>query len=105
MGLTGAYRVARMYHQAGLPCIPHSWTNAIAQAANAHLVAAIPNRVMLETQQIGNVMLTDLVDQPIPVDRGCIDVPERPGLGIELDMDAVKRHPFTENGITIPWPR
>jgi galactonate dehydratase len=105
MGLTGAYRVARMYHQAGLPCIPHSWTNAIAHAANAHLVAAIPNRVMLETQQIGNVMLTDLVDQPIPVDRGSIDVPERPGLGIELDMDAVKRHPFAENGITIPWPR
>jgi L-alanine-DL-glutamate epimerase-like enolase superfamily enzyme len=105
MGLTGAYRVAQMYHQVGLPCIPHSWTNAIAQAANAHLVAAIPNRVMLETQQIHNVMLTELADNPIPVNQGTIDVPERPGLGIELNEEAVKRHPFTENGITIPWPR
>lgn len=105
IGLTRAYRVALMYHQAGLPCIPHSWTNAIAHAANAHLVAAIPNRVMLETQQIDNPMLTDLVDHPIPVDKGFIDVPERPGLGIELNEEAVKSHPFTENGIFVPWPR
>ena len=85
IGLTSAYRLAQIYHRAGLPCIPHSWTNAIAHAANAHLVAAIPNRVMLETQHIGNPMLTELVDHPIPVNQGFIDVPERPGLGIELN--------------------
>lgn len=105
IGLTGAYRLAHIYHRAGLPCIPHSWTNAIAHAANAHLVAAIPNRVMLETQHIGNPMLTELVDHPIPVNQGFIDVPERPGLGIELNLDAVRRYPFTENGIFVPWPR
>ena len=105
LGMTSAYRLAQIYHRAGLPCIPHSWTNAIAHAANAHLVAAIPNRVMLETQHIGNPMLTDLVDQPIPVDRGFIDVPERPGLGIELNMDAVREHAFEESGIWAPWPR
>lgn len=105
IGMTQAYRLARLYHAVGRPCIPHSWTNAIAHAANAHLVAAIPNRVMLETQQIGNPMLTDLVDRPIPVDRGFIDVSERPGLGIELNEEAVKSHPFTENGIFVPWPR
>jgi len=105
LGMTSAYRVAQSYHRAGLPCIPHSWTNAIAHAANAHLVAAIPNRVMLETQHIGNPMLTELVDHPIPADRGFIDVPERPGLGIELNMDAVARYPFDDNGIWAPWPR
>lgn len=105
LGMTSAYLLAQRYHEEGLPCIPHSWTNAIAHAANAHLVAAIPNRVMLETQQIDNPMLTDLVDNPIPADRGYIDVPERPGLGIELDEEAVKRHPFIENGIFVPWPR
>jgi L-alanine-DL-glutamate epimerase-like enolase superfamily enzyme len=104
VGMTAAYRVALLYHQHGLPCIPHSWTNAIAHAANAHLVAAIPNRVMLETQQIHNPMLTDIVDRPIPVQQGYVDVPDRPGLGIELDEDALKRYPFTENGIAIPWP-
>ena len=97
--------MAWLYHEAGLPCIPHSWTNAIAHTTNAHLVAAIPNRVMLETQQIGNPMLTELVDNAIPVDKGFIDVSERPGLGIELDEDAVRRYPFTENGIFVPWPR
>ena len=105
LGFTRAYRVAQIYHHAGLPCIPHSWTNAVAHACNAHLVAAIPNRVMLETQHIGNPMLTELVDQPIPVNQGYIDVPERPGLGIELNMDALEQYPFAENGIFVPWPR
>jgi L-alanine-DL-glutamate epimerase-like enolase superfamily enzyme len=50
-------------------------------------------------------MLTELVDHPIPVDRGFIDVPERPGLGIELNMDAVDKYPFDDNGIWVPWPR
>jgi L-alanine-DL-glutamate epimerase-like enolase superfamily enzyme len=39
------------------------------------------------------------------VDKGFIDVPERPGLGIELDEEALGRYPFTENGIFVPWPR
>jgi L-alanine-DL-glutamate epimerase-like enolase superfamily enzyme len=105
IGFTSAYRVAQLYHRAGLPCIPHSWTNAVAHACNAHLVAAIPNRVMLETQHIGNPMLTELVDHPIPVNQGFIDVPERPGLGIELNMDAIKKYPFIDNGIFVAWPR
>ena len=105
IGLTHAYRLARIYHQMARPCIPHSWTNAVAHAANAHLVAAIPNRVMLETQAIDNPMLTEIVDHPIPVDKGFIDLSERPGLGIELDEEALQRYPFTENGIFVPWPR
>ena len=104
IGMTRAYKVARLYHQIGRPCIPHSWTTAIAQAANAHLVAAIPNRVMLEIQQIGNPLLTDLVDNPIPVDRGFVDVSDRPGLGIDLNEDALKRYPFEQNGIWVNWP-
>ena len=105
VGMTRAYRLATMYHRLGRPCIPHSWTNAIAHAANAHLVAAIPNRVMLEVQQIKNPMLTDLVDNPLPVDKGFVDVSDRPGLGIELDEAALRRYPFAESGIWVPWPR
>lgn len=105
LGLTRSYKLARLYHQAGRPCIPHSWTNAIAHAANAHLVAAIPNRVMLETQHIHNPMLTDLVDNPLPVTQGFVDLSDRPGLGIELNEDALQKYPFTENGIWVPYAR
>jgi len=105
LGLTRSYKLALLYHQVGRPCIPHSWTNAIAHAANAHLVAAIPNRVVLETQQIHNPMLTDLVDNPIPVNQGFVDLSDRPGLGIELNEDALQEYPFTENGIWVPYAR
>jgi L-alanine-DL-glutamate epimerase-like enolase superfamily enzyme len=99
IGLTTAYRMAMVAHSKGLPCIPHSWTNAIAAATAAHLVAAIPNRRFLEVQQINNPMLTEIVDEPIPANRGYIDVPDKPGLGIELNMDALRRFPPLEGGI------
>ncbi len=105
IGLTRAYRLALLYHQAGRPCIPHSWTTAIAQMAHAHLVAAIPNRVMLEVQQINNPLMSELVDNPIPTDQGFVDLSDRPGLGIELDLDAVRRYPFVDSGIWVPYPR
>jgi len=105
IGMSRAYQIARQYHQIGRPCIPHSWTTAIAQMANAHLVASIPNRVMLEIQQISNPLLTDLVDNPLSVDQGFVEVSERPGLGIELVEDALTRYPFSENGIWVNWPR
>lgn len=105
IGFTRAYQIALRYHALGRPCIPHSWTTAIAQMANAHLVAAIPNRVMLEIQQINNPLLTDLVDKPLPTNQGFVDVPDRPGLGIELNVEALDRYPFTESGIWVPWAR
>ena len=105
VGMTRAYRVACLYHSLGRPCIPHSWTTGIAQAANAHLVAAIPNRVMLEIQQVRNPLMTEIVDRPIPVNQGFIDVPDRPGLGIELNEDALRQFPFDDNGIWMPYSR
>lgn len=102
IGFTRARKIARLYHAMGRPCIPHSWTTAIAQMANAHLVAAIPNRVMLEIQQINSPLLTDLVDHPLPVNQGFVDLSERPGLGIELNEEALRRYPFTQSGIWAP---
>ena len=133
MGLTHAYRLARIDHQMGRPCIPHSWTNAVAHAASDSsaclpkvrrgcrglgttletgisiiwgvLADGAAGRVVLETQTIGNPMLTNIVDRPIPVDKGSIDLSQRPGLGIELDEETLQGYPFSENGIFVPWPR
>ena len=105
IGMTSAYRVARMYHRAGLPCIPHSWTNAIAHATNAHLVAAIPNRVMLETQHIGNPHAHRAGGQPHPGGPGLHRRAGAPRPGDRAERGSAQEYPFTENGIFVPWPR
>ena len=89
VGLDQARRFARWLEARGKLCIPHSWTTGISFAATAHFVAAIPNRYTLEHQMINNRLMDDLLIDPVlPVD-GHVTVPERPGLGIELNEAVV----------------
>ena len=89
VGLDQARRFARWLEGRGRLCIPHSWTTAISFAATAHFVAAIPNRYTLEHQTINNRLMDDLVTDPVLPVNGYVTVPERPGLGIELDEAAM----------------
>ncbi len=89
VGLHQARRMARWLRARGRRCIPHSWTTAIGFAATAHFVAATPNRYTLEYQTIQNRLMDDLVTDPLLPANGYLTLPERPGLGIELDDAAV----------------
>ena len=89
VGLDQARRFARWLEARGKLCIPHSWTTGISFAATAHFVAAIPNRYTLEFQMINNRLMDDLLIDPVLPVNGYVDVPERPGLGIELDEAAL----------------
>ena len=75
---------------------PHSWTNGIGVLANLHVVAGVGGGPYFEfpfdppgwTPQRRDFMLTE----PIMINRaGELEVPQTPGLGIDLDEDAVRR--------------
>ena len=89
LGFAQSRRVATWLAAHNRRCIPHSWTTGISFAAAAHFVAAIPNRYTLEFQTIKSRLMDDLLLEPLaPVD-GHLEIPERPGLGVELNEDAV----------------
>ena len=70
--------------------VPHSWANAVSIAANVHLAVAA-GAALIESNETFNPMRDELVAQPYrPVD-GRIMVDDRPGLGIEIDRDALAR--------------
>ena len=57
-----------------------------------HLLASLPNGLQLEYDQNPNGLRTDLLKEPITADRqGFVKLPERPGLGVELNPEAVER--------------
>jgi L-alanine-DL-glutamate epimerase-like enolase superfamily enzyme len=75
---------------------PHSWTNGIGVLANLHVAAGVGGGPYFEfpfdppgwTPQRRDFMLAE----PIMVNRaGELEVPQTPGLGIELDEDAMRR--------------
>jgi D-galactarolactone cycloisomerase len=97
VGLLRARELAERVLAHGLAFTPHTWTNGIGLLANLHLAAGVGGGPFLElpydppawTPERRDFMLAE----PIRPDAdGYLSVPDRPGLGIELDPDAVERY-------------
>jgi L-alanine-DL-glutamate epimerase-like enolase superfamily enzyme len=72
---------------------PHAFAGAVLLAASLHFAAAIPNGLLLEWDQNPNALRDELLKEPLRLEAdGTVKLPERPGLGIELDRAAVERY-------------
>ena len=72
---------------------PHNAQGPICSAVSAQLAACVPNFYVQESFDSFNEDWTrDLVDPPISVVDGYIDIPKGPGLGIEVDWARVESH-------------
>lgn len=107
LGITEGKRVADLARVEGLPCVPHNWHNAVNAAANLHLAAALPNREVLELQRTWHwscpAFREDVVEEPLEFDDGHLVVPDSPGLGVELDEDALERYPYEPGPVFESW--
>ncbi len=91
-GISEVVKVARMAASAGLSFAPHTWSDAIAVIANAHVVASQPNGLTVEMDQTGNPFIDELLIEPLTVRDGLLTLSDRPGLGIELNRAVVERY-------------
>ncbi|WP_017906602.1 glucarate dehydratase [Pseudomonas asplenii] len=90
--LQGSVRVAQMCHEWGLTWGSHSNNHFdISLAMFTHVAAAAPGEITaIDTHWIWQDG-QGLTREPLQIVDGFIQVPQKPGLGIELDMDAVSR--------------
>ncbi|GGX03044.1 glucarate dehydratase [Pigmentiphaga litoralis] len=90
--MQGSVRVAQTCQAFGLTWGSHSNNHFdISLAMFTHVGAAAPGRVTaLDTHWIWQDG-QQLTRNPLQIRNGYIDLPEAPGLGVELDMDAVER--------------
>jgi D-galactarolactone cycloisomerase len=91
-GISQARRIAWMAEECGVRFIPHGWNTALGLAADLHLASANPNTDMVE-YLTGSPFIDDLVETRWQLDsEGMLAIPNGPGLGISLNMDAVEKH-------------
>lgn len=93
-GVTEAWHIARIAHLKGKPCCPHNWHGGLTTMANAALVAAIPNRLVLELNQTYNPFKEEIFKDPLVVRKGYMDLPRRPGFGMELRPGIAAKFPY-----------
>ncbi len=92
-GFTGARRAAALAHAYNLRYAPHTGFSAgIAHLASLHLAATVPNFMTYEYFYAPNA-LRDIFTESFPQPKGDrIPVPTKPGLGLDLDWDLVRRY-------------
>lgn len=91
-GISEVLRTAKLAAEAGLKVAPHSWSDAVAILANAHVVAGLPHGLTVEVDQTGNPFVEELLVEPLQVIDGMLQLSQRPGLGIELNQATLDRY-------------
>ena len=94
MGITQFQRVAQTSEEAGIPCVPHCPWTVMAVAAHLNVLATNRNGIMIEypafaSFEVGSAVQTRVdamhnrvVETPLSLIDGYLQLPESPGLGL-----------------------
>jgi len=93
-GLSEAKKVAGWCEAHYIDLMPHNPIGPVCTAATVHLAAACNNCTWLEVRPDMNEGPEDIFPVMIERQGPYYPLPTRPGLGVELDEDALERHPF-----------
>jgi len=90
-GLSESRRIGWMAEEHGARLIPHGWNTAVGLAADLQLASALPGTDLVE-YKTGSAYIDEIADVQWRLDAdGLLPIPDAPGLGLELNFEAVSR--------------
>jgi L-alanine-DL-glutamate epimerase-like enolase superfamily enzyme len=93
-GISEAIRIAWLAYENNVLYVPHGWNTAIGLAADLHLTAAVPVAKYVE-YLTPTPYIDELIVNPFKPDaEGYLHVPTTPGLGIQLNPEALRKYGF-----------
>jgi L-alanine-DL-glutamate epimerase-like enolase superfamily enzyme len=94
-GLTEAKKIATIAADKNILCVPHAFKTGVLVAASIQLIAAIPHAPFLEFSVTESAIRKELLVNPFKQKDGFVDVPQLPGLGIELNPEVIRKYGVT----------
>ncbi len=105
-GILETKKIGDAAQELGVPMAMHFAGTPVSCMANVHCAAATENFLVMENHSVDVPWWSDLVEgveKPV-IDKGFITVPDKPGLGVTLNEEAVKQH-LLEPGYFEPTPQ
>ncbi|MEO8508564.1 MAG: mandelate racemase/muconate lactonizing enzyme family protein [Betaproteobacteria bacterium] len=98
-GLSECKKIADMAAAFGIRYVPHVWGTGVALAASLQLLAVLPHSPLrrtpqepiLEFDRSEHPFRQAVLTRPLEHERGVVQIPDGPGLGIEIDRTALER--------------
>ena len=97
-GLLEGRRIADLADMYYINIAPHNIGSPIETIGTCHVCAAVPNFLVLEFHHLEHPYWNDLIVESPLIQDGHITVPDRPGLGVTLNEETVRRHAKEELG-------
>jgi D-galactarolactone cycloisomerase len=102
-GFTEAARIAALANTWGVTVYPHVWGSAVGLHASVQWAASLPpnpaaliaGELWFELDRTPNPFREQLAVEPLKRTGAIIEVPERPGLGLEVDRAVLERYAVT----------
>ncbi|MCG8482468.1 MAG: mandelate racemase/muconate lactonizing enzyme family protein [Clostridia bacterium] len=91
-GITEAKKIYDMAAMDGTQLVPHGFSTGILIAATVHFLASCEYGTLIEYSQSTSPLFKYLVSNMIEFNEGYVEVPDSPGLGIELNEDIISRY-------------
>ena len=91
-GLMETKNICSLADTYGIPVSPHNFSSGVLLAATIHLMASTPNTQWLEMDTSGNAVYEELLTDPLQLNDGYVEVPNQPGLGVELTEETLKKY-------------
>lgn len=96
-GLTEAKKIATLAADKNILCVPHAFKTGVLVAASIQLIAAIPHAPFLEFSVTESAIRKELLVNPFVQKDGFVEVPQKPGFGIELNPDVIAKYAVALN--------
>jgi D-galactarolactone cycloisomerase len=91
-GISEERRIGWMAEEHGVRFIPHGWNTAVGLAADLHLASAFAGTDLVE-YKTGSAYIDEIALEEWELDDdGMLAIPRKPGLGLELNFDAVAKY-------------
>ena len=91
-GISEERRIGWMAQEHGVRFIPHGWNTAVGLAADLQLASAFADTDLVE-YKTGSAYIDEIALEEWELDdEGMLAIPHKPGLGLELNLDAVAKY-------------
>jgi L-alanine-DL-glutamate epimerase-like enolase superfamily enzyme len=94
-GLTEAKKIAAMAADNNIMLVPHAFKTGVLVAATLQFIASIPGVPFLEFSVTESAIRKELLTEPFVQKDGFIEVPQKPGLGIEINYETIEKYRVT----------
>ena len=93
-GFTTFKKISELSSITGIPITCHNTQPIISTVAHAHFVCSNKNTPYLQEYNIENISIRDeypILTEPLNIDNGMLSLGDKPGLGVELDMNMINK--------------